>query len=74
MSDTFNNRVLRLDEEGGPIDCAGPKMTFHRPSSLVELDDGSVAVICSKFITLFNAQGNYLKTFGKQLLQRPYGE
>ncbi|XP_050717573.1 uncharacterized protein LOC126999233 isoform X2 [Eriocheir sinensis] len=73
VSDTFNDRVLRLDENGGPINFAGPSMSFRRPSALVELKDGSIAVICFNFIAVFDAKGNYLKVLGKELLQKPYG-
>lgn len=74
VSDTFNDRVLRLDENGGPINIAGPSMSFRRPSALVELKDGSLAVICINFIAIFDAKGNYMKVLGKELLQKPYGE
>lgn len=74
VSDTFNDRVLRLDQNGTPLGLAGPSMGFRRPSSVVELLDGSFAVICSNFIAVFDAEGNYQKILGKNLLQKPYGK
>lgn len=74
VSDTFNDRVVLLDRNGGPISIAGPSMAFRRPSSLVEISDGSVAVICFNFIAMFDAEGKYLKVLGKELLQKPYGK
>ncbi|KAK8406321.1 hypothetical protein O3P69_007189 [Scylla paramamosain] len=73
VSDTFNDRVLILNNDGAPIGLAGPSMGFRRPSSVVELWDGSFAVICSNFIAVFDAEGTYTKILGKNLLQKPYG-
>lgn len=73
VSDTFNDRVLILNSDGAPMGLAGPSMGFRRPSSIVELWDGSFAVICSNFIAVFNAEGTYTKILGKNLLQKPYG-
>ena len=74
VSDTFNDRVMRFNNKGSPIGFAGHTMGFRRPSSLVELRDGSFAVICCNFIALFDADGNYRKILGKDFLQKPYGK
>nr|XP_045598016.1 uncharacterized protein LOC123757982 isoform X3 [Procambarus clarkii] len=73
IADTFNHRMVMFDEHGEFIKTFNVDGGLDSPSAVVQLRDGRIAVKDNICIYLFDTDGNFFSTIGKQYMRRPYG-
>ncbi|XP_069194971.1 uncharacterized protein [Procambarus clarkii] len=73
IADTFNHRMVMFDEHGEFIKTFNVDGGLDSPSAVVQLRDGRIAVKDNICIYLFDSDGNFFSTIGKQYMRRPYG-
>lgn len=73
MTDTFNDRIVKLSENGNVIKYFTSSLGLHRPSAVVQLENGYVAAKDNFCVTIFDPNGNFCRAIGKGAMYRPYG-